>query len=168
MSAAQPLLQDAPSPADAHASPEEAAQKQDQAAALATKAREFTDAVVFGVINGIVGIPTMISFATIIYKVLTVACDASLSLPSLPCRLTTAQSEAAGCTAAGPGIQPVPGRSSEAGLLRERRAPGSLHSHVDAAVRGRTSAGKPSHLAHLRAPSPCTPDVAECCVNSPR
>ena len=69
MSAAQPLLQHAPITADAHAPPVSAVQKQDQAAALATKAREFTDAVVFGIINGIVGIPTMISFATIIYKV---------------------------------------------------------------------------------------------------
>ncbi len=69
MSAAQPLLQHAPSPAGALAPSETDAQKQDQAAALASKAREFTDAIVFGIINGIVGIPTMISFATIIYKV---------------------------------------------------------------------------------------------------
>ena len=69
MSAAQPLLQRDPSPAGAIAVPDPAAQKADQAADLAAKAREFSDAVVFGVINGIVGIPTMISFATIIYKV---------------------------------------------------------------------------------------------------
>ena len=36
--------------------------------AAALKARKLSSAVIYGVINGIVGIPTMISFATIIYK----------------------------------------------------------------------------------------------------
>ena len=44
-------------------------QKPGDAAVLTAKARDFSNAVVFGIINGIVGIPTMISFATIIYKV---------------------------------------------------------------------------------------------------
>lgn len=42
--------------------------------AAALKARKLSSAVVFGVINGIVGIPTMISFATIIYKVSSCCC----------------------------------------------------------------------------------------------
>lgn len=36
--------------------------------AAALKAKKLSSAVIFGIINGIVGIPTMISFATIIYK----------------------------------------------------------------------------------------------------
>ncbi len=98
MSAAQPLLQHAPSPADALASLETAAQKQDQATALATKAREFTDAVVFGIINGIVGIPTMISFATIIYKVMLRASDMLSILCHLSCNASSVSMSLGGRT----------------------------------------------------------------------
>ena len=99
MSAAQPLLQHAASPAHALSAPEPAAHKPEQAAALATKAREFSDAVVFGIINGIVGIPTMISFATIIYKVISRACDAERAF-----RAGSRLADCAWCWAAGSSI----------------------------------------------------------------
>ena len=51
----QPLLQRGSSHTEAPAAPDPAAHKAGEAAALTAKARDFSNAVVFGVINGIVG-----------------------------------------------------------------------------------------------------------------
>ena len=68
---------------------------------------------------------------------------------------------------AGPGLQPIFGRPGEAGLFRERRAPGSLHAHVNAAVRGRASAGTPCHFLCFPAPQPCLAGFAQCHIGPP-
>lgn len=52
----------------AGASGDKAAAQPEAPSHAAVKAKKLSNAIVFGVINGIVGIPTMISFATIIYK----------------------------------------------------------------------------------------------------
>jgi hypothetical protein len=59
----QPLLQRHSSLTDAPAAAEPAAHKAGEAAALTAKARDFSNAVVFGVINGIVGMSS--SYATL-------------------------------------------------------------------------------------------------------
>ena len=76
-SPAQPLL-DEPAPAVAVSGRKPA----ESAAAL--KARKLSAAIIYGIINGIVGLPTMVAFADIIYKVLQASklAPASVSAPA--------------------------------------------------------------------------------------